>query len=131
MKTEEEPKDYDHLEHFGLNQKPDGELDSNDTYALSNIEGHDSNDTYSHAQIGLYTDSCTSGQTGLTVDTYEHAKNMGYGDGDTYDHSHMTVTEVKGEMSDNVYAHAQNTDVTEEDYNHAGFDERNDNDTYE
>ena len=133
MKTEEETKDYDHLEHIGLNQKLHVSHDANDTYAYTQANGNDNNDTYSHAQSGQYfqADISTSGQNELGDDTYEHAKNVGYEDCNMYDHSNMSTTEVKEEFLDYAYAHAQNTAVTEGDYDHAEFVDRHDIDTYE
>ena len=49
IKTEEDSKDYDHLVHLGLNQNPHEEHDACDTYAHSQADGNDNNDTYSHA----------------------------------------------------------------------------------
>ena len=50
-KTDDETKDYDHLEHVGLKRIP-LEQESNDTYAHANTEVNESNDTYTHAQGG-------------------------------------------------------------------------------
>ena len=118
MKTEEETKDYDHLEHLGLNKKLHVAHDASDTYAHAQAEENDNNDTYSHAQSGQHL--CTPGQNELQDDTYGHAKSLGYEDSDTYDHSHLSSTEVKVESSDYAYAISQNTAVTEGDYDHAG-----------
>ena len=54
MKTQEETKDYDHLEHIRFNEKPKEKLDANDTYAHAQAEGYDNNGTYSHAQSGQF-----------------------------------------------------------------------------
>ena len=66
-------------------------------------------------------------------DTYEYAKNVGFGDSDTctFDLSHLPFNEEKEESSYYAYAHAQITAITEEVYDHAGCDHRNDNDTNE
>ena len=119
MKAKEDSKDYDHLEHLGLNQQSDESHDTNNTYAHVNAEGDDNNDTYSHAQSG----QCD--------ETYEHARNVGYDSKDTYDHSHVSVKEVINESSDYTFAHAQNSVGNEDDYDHTGFGDINENDTYE
>ena len=126
MKREEGSKDYDHFEHLGHNQRSDKGHDSNDTYAHAHVEGNDNNDTYSHAQIGQYFHSNEK-----CDDTYEHAKNVGCGNSDTYDHSNLSGNEDKEELSDYANAHAHSTDIKKGDYDHAGFVDRNGNDTYE
>ena len=104
MKIDEDSEDYDHLEHLGLDRRPDEGLDPYDTYANAHTEGFDSNDTYSHVQNGQYfhIDLCTSAQKGQSDDTYEHARNIGYDDSDTYDHSRVFVHDGNEQFSDYV-----------------------------
>ena len=133
IKTEEISKEYDHLEHLGINRRPDKGHDSSDTYEHAHVEGNENNDTYSHAQSGQYTymDSCTSAHTGQVDNTYEQTRNVRYGDSNTYDHSRSSVNEAKTKFADYAYAHAKNSSMTEDDYDHAGSGDRNDIDTYE
>ena len=133
MKTGEDSEDYDHLEHFGRNKRPDEGHDSNDTYANAHTEGLDSNDTYSHVQSGQYfqTNFCTSGENWQNDDTYDHARNIRYNESGTYDHSRVFGHEGNGKLYDYAYAHSLKTSVKEGVYDHAGFDERNDNGIYE
>ena len=124
MKTDEDSKDYDHLEHFGLNQRPRDDHDSNDTYAHAHTESFDGNDTYSHSQSLKFSQTglCTRTLNGQTDDTYDHAKNVGYGDSNTYDHSRVSV---RAGYADYAYAHAHNSFVKENDYDHAVCDDVN------
>ena len=133
IKAKEESKEYDHLEHLGLNQRPDKGHDSSDTYEHADVEGKEINDAYSHAQSRQYfhTDSSTPAQNQQGDNTYEQAKCAGYSDGDAYDHTHVSARVVNEEFSDYAYAHAQNSTLEEGDYDHAGRDDRNDIDTNE
>ena len=134
IRAKEVSKEYDHLKHLGLNKRhrPNDGLGTNDMYAHAQAEGDNNNETYSHVQSGQYfqTYSCTPGQNGQCDDTYEHAKNVGYGHSDTYDHFHLSVKEAKNEFADYDYAHAQNSALDEGDYDHAGFIDGNDRDTF-
>ena len=118
MNTNEDSSDYDHLEHLGLNQKPDEGHDYIDTYT----ECNNSYDTYSHTQRGQYFHM----NLGQSDATYKHARNIQYDD-----HSRLPNHDRKEQSSDYDYAHAQKGSVTEGDYDHAGFIKRNDKDTYE
>ena len=133
IKSDEDFNDYDHLEHLGPNQTLDETHDSNDRYANANAQGFDSYEIYWHAQNGQYFQKtfCTSAENEQSDNTYEHARNIGYDDSDTYDHCGVFVHGGKEQLSDYANAHAQKTAVTEGVYDHVACDEGNDNDMYE
>ena len=125
-KTDEDSNDYDHLEHIGLNNRPDRVHDLNDTYANAHTECFGSYATYSQAQRGQYfqTNFCTSAKNWQNDDTYEQARNIGCDDSDAYDHSQLSYHEGREQSSDNAFARA----VTEGVYDDAAYDG---NDIYE
>ena len=133
MKAYEDCKEYDHLEHLALYQRHEQWHDSYDTYAHVHAEGNDIEDTYSHVQRGQYfqTDLSIHVHNSRGDATYEQTRIVGCGESDTYDHFRTPVIEVQEQISNYEYAHAQNSAVTEGDYDNAVVVDRHDKDIYQ